>query len=279
MIMPRLAGKLALITGGNSGIGLATAKAFIAEGARVAITGRNRETLEEAKRGLGSETLAVRTDVANLKDLDQLYATIEKRFGGLDILFANAGIGKSTPLGNTTEELFDEIFDINVKGVFFTVQKALPLLKKGASIILNASIGPRLGRPGAAAYAASKAAVRTMARNFSADLAPRGIRVNAVSPGLIATPIWTRDRADAKWDKALEQRLRRTVPADRLGAPEEVAQVVLFLASDDSRFMLGSEIVIDGGTTELPAAAPLYRSALSERGLSQPENESGEGSS
>jgi NAD(P)-dependent dehydrogenase (short-subunit alcohol dehydrogenase family) len=259
MIMPRLAGKRALITGGNSGIGLATAKAFIAEGARVAITGRNPETLGEAKKELGSETLAVRSDVANLKDLDQLYATIEKRFGGLDILFANAGIGKSTPLGGTTEELFDEIFDVNVKGVFFTVQKALPLLKKGASIILNASIGPRLGRPGAAAYAASKAAVRTMARNFSADLAPRGIRVNAVSPGLIATPIWTRSKFGPEGENPIDQQLCSSVPLGRLGTPDEVAQVVVFLASNESSFMLGSEIVVDGGATELPAAAPAYR--------------------
>src|SRR5262249_4534484 len=194
MIMPRLAGKLALITGGNSGIGLATAKAFIAEGARVAITGRNPKTLDTAKKELGSDTLAMVCDVASLVDLDRLYAAVQDRFGGLDVLFANAGIGKATPLGKTTEELFDEIFDINVKGVFFTVQKALPLLKKGASIILNASIGPRYGRPAAAAYAASKAAVRTFARNFSADLAPRGIRVNAISPGPIATPIWTRSK-------------------------------------------------------------------------------------
>jgi len=277
--MPKLEGKFALITGGNSGIGLATARAFVAEGARVAITGRDPRTLQAAQKELGRDALVLQSDVTDLKQIDELFAQLKKHFGALDILFANAGIGRFKSLADTTEETFDQIFDINVKGVFFTVQKAIPLLRPGASIILDASIGARVGRPGAAAYAASKAAVRTFARNFSADLAPLGIRVNAVSPGMIATPIWTRDRADAKWDKALEQRLRRTVPADRLGAPEEVAQVVLFLASDDSRFMLGSEIVIDGGTTELPAAAPLYRSALSERGSSQPENESGEGSS
>lgn len=277
--MPKLEGKFALITGGNSGIGLATARAFAAEGARVAITGRDPRTLQAAQKELGRDALVLQSDVTDLKQIDELFTQLKKHFGALDILFANAGIGRFKSLADTTEETFDQIFDINVKGVFFTVQKAIPLLRPGASIILDASIGARVGRPGAAAYAASKAAVRTFARNFSADLAPLGIRVNAVSPGMIATPIWTRDRADAKWDKALEQRLQRTVPADRLGAPEEVAQVVLFLASDDSRFMLGSEIVIDGGTTELPAAAPLYRSALSERGLSQPENESGEGSS
>jgi NAD(P)-dependent dehydrogenase (short-subunit alcohol dehydrogenase family) len=278
-MMPKLEGKLALITGGNSGIGLATAKAFVAEGARVAITGRDPRTLQAAQKELGRGALVMQSDVGDLKQIDELFAQIKEHFGALDILFANAGIGRFKSLADTTEEIFDQIFDINVKGVFFTVQKAIPLLRPGASIILDASIGARIGRPSAAAYAASKAAVRTFARNFSADLAPLGIRVNAVSPGMIATPIWTRDRGGAKWDKALEQRLRRTVPADRLGAPEEVAQVVVFLASDDSRFMLGSEIVIDGGTTELPAAAPLYRSALSERGLSQPENESGEGSS
>jgi NAD(P)-dependent dehydrogenase (short-subunit alcohol dehydrogenase family) len=277
--MPKLAGKFALITGGNSGIGLATARAFVAEGARVAITGRDPSTLQAAQKELGRDALVLQSDVRDLKQIDELFAQLKKHFGALDILFANAGVGRFKSLADTTEETFDQIFDINVKGVFFTVQKALPLLRSGASIILDASIGARIGRPDAAAYAASKAAVRTFARNFSADLAPLGIRVNAVSPGMIATPIWTRDRAGAKLDKALEQRLRRTVPADRLGAPEEVAQVVVFLASDDSRFMLGSEIVIDGGTTELPAAAPLYRSPPPERALSQPENEPGEGSS
>jgi len=257
--MPKLEGKFALITGGNSGIGLATAKLFAAEGARVAISGRDPKTLEAAKGELGGQALAVRSDVADLKQLDALFARIKQEFGALDVLFANAGIGRFKALAETSEELFDQIFDINVKGVFFTVQKAIPLLRPGASVILHASIGPRAGRPGAAAYAGSKAAVRTFARNFSADLAPLGIRVNAVSPGMIATPIWTRDRAGAQLDAALEQRLKRTVPADRLGTPEEVARVVLFLASDDSRFMLGSEIVIDGGMTELPAAAPVYR--------------------
>ncbi len=263
--MPKLEGKFALITGGNSGIGLATAKAFVAEGARVAITGRDPRTLQAAQKELGRDALVLQSDVTDLKQIDELFAQLKEHFGALDILFANAGIGRFKSLADTTEAIFDQIFDINVKGVFFTVQKAIPLLRPGASVILDASIGARVGRPGAAAYAASKAAVRTFARNFSADLAPLGIRVNAVSPGMIATPIWTRDRADAKLDQALEQHLRRTVPADRLGAPEEVAQVVLFLASDDSRFMLGSEIVIDGGMTELPAAAPVYRSPPPER--------------
>lgn len=276
--MPKLEGKFALITGGNSGIGLATAKAFVAEGARVAITGRDPKTLKEAQKELGRDALALQSDVTDLKQVDELFAQLKQRFGALDILFANAGIGKFKSLAETTEEIFDQIFDTNVKGLFFTVQKAIPLLRPGASIILDASIGARIGRPGAAAYAASKAAVRTFARNFSADLAPLGIRVNAVSPGMIATPIWTRDRPGAKLDQALEERLRRTVPAERLGSPEEVARLVVFLASDDSRFMLGSEIVIDGGTTELPAAAPLYRSSGPERRLSQPaESETGEG--
>ena len=278
--MRKLEGKFALITGGNSGIGLATAKTFVAEGARVAITGRDPKTLQAARKELGPDALVVQSDAGDLKQIDQLFSQIKKHFGALDILFANAGIGRFKSIAETTEEIFDQIFDINVKGVFFTVQKAIPLLRPGASVILDASIGARIGRPGAAAYAASKAAVRTFARNFSADLAPLGIRVNAVSPGMIATPIWTRDRAGAKLDKALEQHLSRSVPADRLGAPEEVAQVVLFLASDDSRFMLGSEIVIDGGMTELQAAAPVYRSPPSDRRSSQPaESKSGEGSS
>jgi NAD(P)-dependent dehydrogenase (short-subunit alcohol dehydrogenase family) len=278
--MRKLEGKFALITGGNSGIGLATAKTFVAEGARVAITGRDPKTLQAAQKELGPDALVLQSDAGDLKQIDQLFSQIKKHFGALDILFANAGIAGFKSIAETTEEIFDQVFDINVKGVFFTVQKAIPLLRPGASVILDASIGARIGRPGAAAYAASKAAVRTFARNFSADLAPLGIRVNAVSPGMIATPIWTRDRAGAKLDKALEQHLSRSVPADRLGAPEEVAQVVLFLASDDSRFMLGSEIVIDGGMTELQAAAPVYRSPPPDRRSSQPaESKSGEGSS
>src|SRR5260370_1729242 len=198
--MPKLAGKFALITGGNSGIGLATARAFMAEGARVAITGRDPSTLQAAQKELGRDALVLQSDVRDLKQIDQLFAQLKKHFGALDILFANAGVGRFKSLAETTEETFDQVFDINVKGVFFTVQKALPLLRSGASIILDASIGARIGRPSAAAYAASKAAVRTFAPNFSADLAPLGIRANALTPRMMATPLWTRDPAPAPVD-------------------------------------------------------------------------------
>jgi NAD(P)-dependent dehydrogenase (short-subunit alcohol dehydrogenase family) len=194
--MPRLAGKLALITGGNSGIGLATARVFVAEGARVAITGRDTDTLEAARRLIGNDTLAIRSDAADLKAIDALFATIKEYFGALDILFANAGGGRIASVEDTTEEDFDRTFGVNVKGLFFTVQKALPLLRTGASIILNASVSTRVGRPGLSVYAASKAAVRTFARNFSAELVSRGIRVNVVSPGSIDTPSFSRGQEE-----------------------------------------------------------------------------------
>jgi NAD(P)-dependent dehydrogenase (short-subunit alcohol dehydrogenase family) len=256
--MARLAGKIALITGGNSGIGLATARVFLAEGAQVVITGRNPETLEEARRELGTSVTAVAGDVSDLAKLDELFAVIKDRFGGLDIVFANAGVGASTPLSGTSEETFDRIFDVNVKGVFFTVQKALPILRDGASIILNGSVGIYRGWPGAAVYAASKGAVRVFARNFSAELAARRIRVNVVSPGPIATPIWGRG-VDAKEALTRQQKVQQGVPLDRLGTPEEIANTVLFLASDESSYIVGVEILVDGGVKEVPAAAPAYR--------------------
>ena len=253
--MPRLAGKLALITGGNSGIGLATAKAFVAEGARVAITGRDRGTLEAARKSIGHDVLAVQSDAADLTAIDALIATIRKEFGVLDILFANAGGGPTISIENTTEADFDQIFAVNVKGPFFTVQKALPLFRRGASIILNASIAARTGRAGFSAYAASKAALRTLARNFSAEFAPRGIRVNVISPGAIDTPIWERTQ-EQEAARSMRNRVERGIPAGRMGTPAEVAQAVVFLASDESSYMLGTEITIDGGVTELPGAAP-----------------------
>jgi len=253
--MQRLAGKLALITGGNSGIGLASAKAFVAEGARVAITGRDPKTLEAARAALGNDTLALPSDSTDLKAIEALFATIKERFGALDVLFVNAGVAGGGPLERTTEADFDRMFDVNVKGLFFTVQKALPLLRSGASVILNASIAPRVGRVGASLYAASKAAVRSFARNFSAELAPRGIRVNAISPGPVDTPIWNRALDDPEAAAAMKRQVVAAIPVGRMGTPDEVARVVLFLASDDSSFMLGTEIIVDGGVSELPAAA------------------------
>ncbi len=253
--MPRLADKLALITGGNSGIGLATAKAFVAEGARVAITGRNAKTLESSRAALGGEVLALPSDAADLKAIETLFATIKERFGALDILFVNAGVAGGGPLEKTTEADFDRMFDTNVKGLFFTVQKAVPLLRGGASVILNSSIAPRVGRAGASLYAASKAAVRSFARNFSAELAPRGIRVNVISPGPVDTPIWNRALDDPEAAAAMKRQVVAGIPIGRMGTPEEIARTVVFLASDDSTFMLGAEIIVDGGVSELPAAA------------------------
>jgi NAD(P)-dependent dehydrogenase (short-subunit alcohol dehydrogenase family) len=251
--MQKLKGKLALITGGSSGIGLATAKSFVGEGARVAITGRDVKALEAAKAELGNDVLALKSDAGNLDEIEKLFETMKREFGALDILFANAGISGGGPVETITEEDFDNIFAVNVKGVFFTVQKALPLMRKGASIILNSSIAPRTGRPGLTLYAASKAAVRTFARNFSAELASRGIRVNVVSPGPIDTPIWERAR-DPELASAFKRKVEAGIPLGRMGTAEEVASAVVFLASDDSSFMLGSEITVDGGVIELPGA-------------------------
>lgn len=254
--MPELTGKTALITGGSSGIGLATAKAFVAEGARAAITGRHAGALEAAAREAGGETLAIQCDVASLEQIDALAHRLANEIPGLDILFANAGLFTNAPLGTISETDFDAIFDINVKGVFFTVQTMLPLLRRGASVILNASIAWRMGRPGIALYAASKAAVRTFARNFSADLAPRGIRVNVISPGPIDTPIWERGRDAATADR-LRRKIEAGVPMARMGSAEEIAAAAVFLASDESAYMMGAELIIDGGTSEVPGATSL----------------------
>jgi NAD(P)-dependent dehydrogenase (short-subunit alcohol dehydrogenase family) len=251
--MPRLANKLALITGGSSGIGLATAKMFAAEGARVAITGRDAKALDAAKRAIGPGTLAIQSDTADLKAIDALIATLKQDFGALDILFINAGIGEAMPFDKAGEADFDRTFDVNVKGPFFTIQKALPLLRRGASIILNASIAHLTGRPNFAIYAASKAALRTLARNLSTELLPRGIRVNVVSPGPIETPIWDKI-PDAERRDAIKRRVAAGIPMGRMGTSEEIAAAVVFLASDESAFMAGAEITIDGGVTEIPGA-------------------------
>jgi NAD(P)-dependent dehydrogenase (short-subunit alcohol dehydrogenase family) len=230
--MNRLAGKLALVTGGNSGIGLATAQAFVAEGARVAITGRDAQTLETARNSLGEGHLAIQSDAADVKAIDALFATVKQQFGALDVMFLNAGVGTGGSIESTTEEDF-------------------------ARIVLNSSIAPRTGRPGLSVYAASKAAVRTFARNFSSELAPRGIRVNVVSPGPIETPIWY--RGDPEVATQLRDRVAASVPLGRLGKAEEVAAAVVFLASDESSFIVGTEITVDGGVTELLGARPVRR--------------------
>jgi len=249
--MGKLEGKVAVVTGGNSGIGLATAKEFKEQGAEVVITGRDQQTLEDAKRVLCDGVEAVRSDTSNLTDIDGLFAVVKEKFGKIDVLFVNAGVGKFVPLESVTEDLFDSIMDINFKGAYFTIQKALSLLNDNASIVLNASINAYIGMPNSSVYAASKAALITLARTLSAELVDRGIRVNVVSPGPVTTPIFGKLGMD---EDSLDETLRNIktlVPMKRFGRPEEIAKTVLFLASDDSSFLLGTEIVADGGMSQL----------------------------
>ncbi len=249
--MGKLEGKIALITGGNSGIGLATAKQFVDEGAYVFITGRREQELAAAVKEIGSNVTTVQGDVSNLGDLDRLFAQIKREKGTLDIVFANAGAAKSAPFGTITEEHYDAIFNINVKGLLFTVQKALPLVPDGASIILNASIVASKGLPAISVYSATKAAVRSFARTWTTDLQERRIRVNAVSPGFIETPGLNELMASAG---AGEQRLKMmsdSIPLGRLGTPDEIAKAVVFLASDDSSYITGTELFVDGGFAQV----------------------------
>jgi len=249
--MGKLEGKIALVTGGNSGIGLATAKQFVNEGAYVFITGRRKPELEAAVKDIGRNVTGVQGDVSNLGDLDRLFAQIKQEKGKLDIVFANAGVAMYAPFGKITEEHYDSIFAINVKGLLSTVQKALPLLPDGASIILNASIVASKGLPANSVYSATKAAVRSFARTWTTDLKDRRIRVNAVSPGPIDTPGLNDLVASTG---AGEQRLKmisNTVPLGRLGTPNEIARAVVFLASDDSSYITGTELFVDGGFAQV----------------------------
>jgi NAD(P)-dependent dehydrogenase (short-subunit alcohol dehydrogenase family) len=252
----RLAGKIALITGGNSGIGLATAEEFLRAGASVVITGRDPSTLQSAEAQLGEhaaadQLVAVRADVTIPRQIDQAMDEIRGRFGRLDVLFVNAGIGEFVPIAEATEQHFDRIFDTNVKGAYFTIQKALPLLTRGASIILNSSISGMIGMPGTSVYAASKAAVRSLARTLSADLVDRGIRVNVISPGPITTPIIDRLGLTPEARDEFAARVRQNVPLKRFGDPHEIAHAAVFLASDESTFFVGAELVADGGLSQL----------------------------
>ena len=250
--MDKLKGKVAVITGGNSGIGLATAKEFAEQGAHVVISGRDQKTLDRAVREIGNGVLAVRADVAKLADIDELFAAVATQYGRIDVLFVNAGIGKFAPLEQMTEELYDSIIDINLKGAFFTVQKALPLLADGASIVLNTSIAAHIGRPiGTSVYSASKAALLSLARSLSAELVGRNIRVNAISPGPVTTPIFGRTGLPPAALDELRGQIEAGIPMKRFGRPEEIAKAALFLASSDSSFLLGSEIVADGGFSRL----------------------------
>lgn len=245
--MKKLEGKIALITGGTSGIGLATAKRFVAEGAYVFITGRRQQELDAAIREIGESARGVQGDVTNLEDLDRLFQAIKYEKGTLDVVFANAGWGEFAPLGSITEEHFDKTFAINVKGVVFTVQKALPLLKDGSAIVINASMVSVLGQPAFSIYSATKAAVRSFARNWSVDLKERKIRVNAVSPGFIPTPGY--DHLGIT-DEMLEGAVVN-VPLGRVGTPDEIAKTVVFLASDDSSYITGIELFVDGGAAQI----------------------------
>lgn len=249
--MGKLEGKVAVITGGNSGIGLATAKEFKEQGAQVVITGRDQQTLNEAKQVIGGDVLAVRSDTSSLSDIDKLFAAVKAKFGHVDVLFVNAGVGKFGPIEAVTEESFDSIMDINFKGAYFTIQKALPLLNDNASIVLNASIVANIGMPNSSVYAASKAALITLARTLSAELVGRGIRVNVVSPGPVSTPILGRMGISPEELEETAKSIQAQVPMKRFGRPEEIAKTVLFLASEDSSFLLGTEIVADGGMSQL----------------------------
>src|SRR6266849_5599379 len=249
--MKRLEGKVAVVTGGNSGIGLASAKRLQEEGARVTIAGRSKKTLDEAVKTIGNGVLAVQTDVARLADVDKLYAEVSKKLGKIDVLFVNAGVAKFAPLAETSESLYDEQFDINIKGAYFTIQKAIPLLNDGASIILNTSVADRKGTAGTSAYSATKAALRSLARTAAAELAGRGIRVNSVAPGPIVTPIFGRTGLSKEALDEFAKDIVGKVPMKRFGQPEEVAGAVAFLASQDASYITGEEINVDGGLGQI----------------------------
>jgi NAD(P)-dependent dehydrogenase (short-subunit alcohol dehydrogenase family) len=249
--MGKLEGKIALITGANSGIGLATAKRFVSEGAYVYITGRRESELAAAVKEIGENVTGVQGDVSDLGDLDRLFAQIRREKGRLDIVFANAGVARYAPLGEITEEFYDSIFNINVKGLLFTVQKALPLMPDGASIILNASIVASKGLPSNSVYSATKAAVRSFARTWTTDLKDRHIRVNAVSPGSTDTPGLNDLLASSETGQQRLKMISNSVPLGRLGAPDEIAKAVVFLASDDASYITGAELFVDGGFAQV----------------------------
>ncbi|HTT24614.1 MAG TPA: glucose 1-dehydrogenase [Candidatus Sulfotelmatobacter sp.] len=248
----KLEGKIALVTGGSSGIGLATAQQFVKEGAYVYITGRRQSELDKAVKAIGGfQVKAVRADSSNLSDLDRLFNQIKQEKGRLDIVFANAGGGSFAPLGTITEELYEQTFNTNVKGVLFTVQKALPLIPDGGSIILNASVAGQKGLPAFSVYSATKAAVRSFARSWTTDLKERRIRVNAISPGPIETPIIDGLAETDEQRSGIKAQLTSMVPLGRMGQPEEIGKAAVFLASQDASFVAGAELFVDGGTAQV----------------------------
>jgi NAD(P)-dependent dehydrogenase (short-subunit alcohol dehydrogenase family) len=247
----KLNNKIAVITGGNSGIGLATAQAFIQEGAKVVIVGRNGQSVDEAVRSLGEKAIGIQADVANLADLDRLYATIKQQVGKIDIIVVNAGVAPARPLAQVDEAHYDQIMNVNVKGAYFTVQKALPVLNDGAAIVLTASAATISGLPGLSVYSASKAALRSLARTFSAELVDRGIRVNVISPGPIETPLFGKMELPPEAVSALGESIMSMVPMKRMGTAAEMAKAILFLASSDSSYVLGAELFADGGMKQI----------------------------
>jgi NAD(P)-dependent dehydrogenase (short-subunit alcohol dehydrogenase family) len=249
--MKRLEGKVAVVTGGNSGIGLASAKRLHEEGARVVITGRDRKTLDAAVSAIGAGTVAVQSDVSKLEDIDRLFSLVESKLGKIDVLFANAGIARFAPYSASQTEVFDELFATNVKGVYFTLQKALSHLNDGASVILNTSVVSSKGTENAGIYAATKAAVRSFARTAASELRGRSIRVNAVAPGPIATPIFGRTGMTEEQIEGFKDGIKGRVPLGRIGRPEEIAGAVAFLASDDASYITGVELNVDGGMANL----------------------------
>lgn len=251
MSAKRFQGKVAVVTGGNSGIGLGVAKAYAQEGAQVAITGRNEKTLEAAAKEIGDGTLAIQSDAGKIAEVEAAMKKVNEQFGRIDALFVNAGVGRFVPFEKVTEEFFDETVDINMKGVFFTVQKAIPLMSKGSAIVLNASINAHLGMPGTTVYGATKAAVINMAKTLSADLLEKGIRVNAISPGPITSALLARDGITQEKLQETKDWIQSQVPIKRFGTPEEIAAAVLYLTAPESAFVLGAELIIDGGMATL----------------------------
>ncbi len=249
--MNRLDGKIAVVTGGNSGIGLAAAKRFAAEGAEVVIIGRRQEELDKALDVIGPRAMAIQGDISRLDDLDRVFATVKAAKGRIDVLLANAGLGDTQPIGSITEESFDRIFSVNVKGTLFTVQKALPMMKAGGSIILTGSMTGSMGTPAFSVYSASKAAIRNFVRSWALDLVGTGIRVNVLSPGPTSTPGLLNGLARSGQQEAMVAGLIAKTPLGRMGDPDEIAAAALFLASNDSSFMTGSELCVDGGYAQI----------------------------
>jgi NAD(P)-dependent dehydrogenase (short-subunit alcohol dehydrogenase family) len=249
--MRQFTNKIVVITGGNSGIGLAAAQEFERNGARVVVTGRNATTLKAAAQALGKHTIAVQADVTKTADLDHLVTTVREKHGHIDILFVNAGVAKVAPVETTSEEVFDEILDTNFRGAYFTVQKTLPLLIDGGSIIFTTSYYNQVGLAGTSVVSASKAALRSLTRTLATELLPRKIRVNAVSPGVIATPLFGKLGLSPETVEDIGMSLMEKIPVKRFGTPEEIAKVVTFLASDDASYITGSEIAVDGGLAQL----------------------------